>query len=140
MAKKQIHEESGESPCFEESLAELEAVVADLEDGKLSLTDSLARYEEGIKHLNTCYQSLREVERKIELLAGLDESGQPIRQPFNDEATLSDERQQPRGRHRAATTGDSSSTGEASPTARGRKVNRRGAEASDDIDDSPGLF
>ena len=38
--------------------ARLEAIVAALEEGQVPLAESLARYEEGIKLLKQCYQSL----------------------------------------------------------------------------------
>jgi exodeoxyribonuclease VII small subunit len=69
-------------PSFEVSLAELEAVVHDLEEGQLGLAEALARYEEGVKHLKNCYQLLQEAERKIELLTGISEEGTPLTQPF----------------------------------------------------------
>ena len=48
--------------------SELEKIVAELESGKLGLSDALARYEEGVKHLKGCQQLLEMAERKIELL------------------------------------------------------------------------
>lgn len=82
MAKKKptAGEESGST--FEESLGELEKIVAELESGKLGLSDALARYEEGVKHLKGCQQLLESAERKIELLSGVDAEGNPITQPF----------------------------------------------------------
>ena len=71
---------------FECSLAELEAVVHDLEEGQLGLTESLGRYEQGVKHLKHCYQLLEAAERKIELLTGVADDGAPTTQPF-EEAT-----------------------------------------------------
>lgn len=54
---------------FEEALEELEKVVERLESGELSLEDSLAAFEEGVKLVRLCNQKLTEVEKKIELLA-----------------------------------------------------------------------
>jgi exodeoxyribonuclease VII small subunit len=53
---------------FEEHLAELESIVDELESGELSLDGSLARYEEGVKRLKTCYELLRDAEKKVQLL------------------------------------------------------------------------
>ena len=53
---------------FEEALEELEKVVERLESGELSLEDSLAAFEEGVKLVRLCNQKLIEVEKKIELL------------------------------------------------------------------------
>ena len=44
---------------FEESLAELEAVVRDLEDGKTSLETAIARYEQGVALLKACHEMLQ---------------------------------------------------------------------------------
>jgi exodeoxyribonuclease VII small subunit len=70
---------------FEESLGELEKIVAELESGKLGLSDALERYEQGVKHLKGCQQLLERAERKIELLSGVDADGNPIAQPFEEE-------------------------------------------------------
>ena len=69
---------------FEDSLEELEKIVAELESGKLGLSDALARYEEGVKHLKGCQQLLERAERKIELLSGVDADGNPITEPFEE--------------------------------------------------------
>jgi exodeoxyribonuclease VII small subunit len=75
-------------PCdeldFERSLQELESIVHDLEDGQLSLSDALGRYEQGIKHLKHCYKVLEAAERKIELLTGVTDDGAAITEPFEE--------------------------------------------------------
>jgi exodeoxyribonuclease VII small subunit len=72
---------------FDQSLAELDRVVRDLEDGQLGLEDALARYEVGVGLLKRCYTQLREAEQRILLLTGVDAEGQPITQPFPHAAT-----------------------------------------------------
>ncbi len=72
---------------FEESLLELERMVRELEDGRLSLEDALARYEQGVGLIKSCYQQLRQAEQRILQLSGIDEEQQPILQPFKHEAT-----------------------------------------------------
>jgi exodeoxyribonuclease VII small subunit len=67
---------------FEQSLAELEAIVHDLEEGQIGLAESLARYEAGIQRLKHCYSLLQQAERKIELLTGINEGGAPETEPF----------------------------------------------------------
>jgi exodeoxyribonuclease VII small subunit len=79
---KSCGEQSQPAPSFEHSLAELEAIVHDLEDGQLGLGDALARYEQGVKHLKHCYALLTQAEQKIELLTGVAEDGTPIAQPY----------------------------------------------------------
>ena len=63
MAKKK--EPEAEQLTFEQSLAELEQIVAKLEGGKLGLGDSLAAYEQGVSRLNGCYRLLQHAERRI---------------------------------------------------------------------------
>ena len=46
----------------------LEKIVAELEKGKLSLDESLQKYEKGIKLASACAKKLNEAKRKIELL------------------------------------------------------------------------
>ena len=59
MAKKKSMPQDASESSFEESLDELEKIVAELESGKLGLSDALARYEQGVKHLKDCQQLLR---------------------------------------------------------------------------------
>ena len=87
MAKKKVKrsEPSGAEPLsFEEALAKLEESVARLEDGKLGLDASLAQYELGIKYLKQCYRQLEKAQRKIELLAGVDATGEVCGEPFDE--------------------------------------------------------
>ena len=53
---------------FEEALARLEAVVAEMEGGKQSLEDSVKAFEEGMKLTKFCADKLAETEKKIEVL------------------------------------------------------------------------
>ncbi len=71
---------------FEQSLAELESIVHQLEDGQIGLAEALARYEQGVRHLKHCYQLLERAERKIELLTGVADDGTPITEPLVTEA------------------------------------------------------
>ncbi|HEY6197102.1 MAG TPA: exodeoxyribonuclease VII small subunit [Candidatus Binatia bacterium] len=57
-----------EKQKFETAMEELEKVVERLESGELSLEDSLAAFEDGIRLVKFCNQKLSEVEKKIELL------------------------------------------------------------------------
>src|SRR5690348_8294618 len=85
-------------PNFEQSLAELEAIVHDLEDGQLGLADALGRYEQGVKHLKNCYALLTQAEQKIELLTGVTANGEAITEPLNADG---EEPQKPAARRRA---------------------------------------
>lgn len=126
MAKKKPSAEEGDSPSFEDSLSELEAIVGELESGKLGLSDALARYEQGVKHLKSCQQLLERVERKIEILSGMDAEGNPITEPFDESehASLED---------KAAARGRRRSSGTTGPTGKRRPTDL-------DIDDPSRLF
>ncbi len=55
-------------PNFETSLKELEEIVEQLETNDLTLDETLAKYESGIKIYKQCYQSLEKAEKKINIL------------------------------------------------------------------------
>jgi exodeoxyribonuclease VII small subunit len=69
---------------FEEALQELETIVQRLEDGNLTLDESLSLFEEGIKLSRLCSQRLEEAEKKVEILLK-NENGSLSRQPFEPE-------------------------------------------------------
>ncbi len=60
--------ESIKSKGFEQQLSELEALVAHMEKGDISLEDSLKSFEKGIKLTRSCQQSLKEAELKVKVL------------------------------------------------------------------------
>ena len=91
----------GSQTNFEEALAQLETIVRELEEGQISLADSLARYEEGVKLLKACYQQLEEAQRRIELLNRVDSEGNAQCEPFDDSAISLEEKAQARGRRRS---------------------------------------
>ena len=78
MAKKKIQ--------FEDFLTKLEKTVEDLERGDLTLDQSLARYEQGVKALRQCYEILRDAEKRVEILLK-NEDGSTITAPFEPEET-----------------------------------------------------
>ena len=53
---------------FEAAIAELEAIVKKLEDGELTLEQSLELYERGVRLSRYCHGRLEEAERRIEVL------------------------------------------------------------------------
>jgi exodeoxyribonuclease VII small subunit len=73
---------------FEASLEKLKAVVGLLENGNLTLSESLQRYEEGVKFLAECHEMLNGAQMKIEQLVKLDENGRLITRPFDDTASF----------------------------------------------------
>jgi len=57
-----------EKTAFEEDLKKLQKIVEELASGKITLGESLKKYEEGVKIAQTCSQALSEAQRKVELL------------------------------------------------------------------------
>ena len=64
---------------FEASLSELEKIVRELEQGDLSLEESLKLFENGVKLSRQCQERLNQAERRIEILLK-DEEGNPTLQ------------------------------------------------------------
>ncbi|NTV15036.1 MAG: exodeoxyribonuclease VII small subunit [Desulfobulbaceae bacterium] len=65
---------------FEESLERLERISEELESGKLSLEESLKKFEEGVKLADICNQTLLEAQQKVNLL--LKKNGRLQEVPF----------------------------------------------------------
>lgn len=63
MAKKESTKQS-----FEQSLHRLEKIVETLEQGEVSLEDSITMYEEGIVLSKKCMETLSQAELKIKQL------------------------------------------------------------------------
>ncbi len=53
---------------FEKTLAELEQLVEKMEEGDLSLEESLKYFERGILLTKSCQQALSEAEQKVSIL------------------------------------------------------------------------
>ncbi len=73
---------SSKTPSFEQALAELESLVETMEQGELSLEDSLKSFERGVLLTRTCQQALKEAEQKIEILTENNPDAEP--EPFED--------------------------------------------------------
>jgi exodeoxyribonuclease VII small subunit len=59
---------------FEDALSKLETLVDTLEQGDLSLDDSLKHFEHGIALHRTCHEALTEVEQKVRILESLEDN------------------------------------------------------------------
>ena len=70
---------------FEDALKKLEKIVGDLENGELSLDDSLKKYEEGVKLAQILTKKLESAQKKIETLVKKSD-GQFDLEPFEDES------------------------------------------------------
>jgi exodeoxyribonuclease VII small subunit len=55
-------------PDFEQALAELEVLVEKMEQGDLSLEESLQSFERGIQLTRSCQQALQQAEQKVQIL------------------------------------------------------------------------
>ena len=71
-----------ENKTFEEAVARLEEIVRLMEDGKLSLDDSLKAFEEGIALVRLCNGKLDSAEQRVRILLS-GEDGAMKEQPFN---------------------------------------------------------
>ena len=72
---------AGDTPLdFEESMKRLETIVEELESGDLTLEDSIARYEEGVKLSRRLTQTLDAAEKRIERLVESD-GDEPATEP-----------------------------------------------------------
>ncbi len=69
---------------FEDSLKKLDSIVNKLEDGDLSLDESLNLFEEGVKLFRFLGKKLDQAERKVEILLK-DEEGFLKPCPFTEE-------------------------------------------------------
>lgn len=66
---------------FESSLEQLEALVTQMENGDLSLEESLKAFETGISLTRECQTMLEQAEQKVQLLS--EQQGKLSAQPFN---------------------------------------------------------
>lgn len=71
---------------FEDTLAALEAIVAHLEEGRLSLDETLAWYEAGIALAKRCSELLSQAELRLSILdAECDAMSPQAEAQFDDE-------------------------------------------------------
>lgn len=71
---------------FEKSIIELEKIVDGLERGEVSLEESLALFEKGIKLTKICQGILDKAEKKVSVLVS-DEEGDMKKQDFPEMET-----------------------------------------------------
>jgi exodeoxyribonuclease VII small subunit len=71
---------------FEQALKELEAIVQELEAGKVDLEKSIERYERGEALKSHCERLLKEAEGRVEKIR-LGGNGRPVAaEPLDDDA------------------------------------------------------
>ena len=69
---------------FEQALKELEAIVERMDNGQLSLEESLQQFERGIELSRICQASLKNAEQKVEQLVKV--HNKLTIEPFQEEA------------------------------------------------------
>lgn len=57
-----------EQLSFEEAVAELEDIVANMERGELPLEEALASFERGVQLVNQSQSKLKQAEQKVQML------------------------------------------------------------------------
>lgn len=110
MAKRKTSETES-AVSFEQSLSELQSIVADLEDGSLGLESSLERFEKGIGLLRTCYSILESAEAKVEVLTRFNGEAAPDTAPFDTTATFKPGVESPSSRGTPSEEGESDAEG-----------------------------
>ncbi len=68
---------------FEEALGQLEALVSAMEEGELSLEESLQAFEKGVKLTRECQTALENAEQKVQTLLDDSGTGEPLN--FDDD-------------------------------------------------------
>ena len=74
---------SNKTPDFETALAELEALVERMEQGDLSLDESLKQFERGVQLTRSCQKALKDAEQKVQVL--LEKGGKESLEPFDSD-------------------------------------------------------
>lgn len=65
---------------FESAMNDLESIVEQMEQGELSLEDSLKAFEQGIKLTRQCQDALKNAEQKVQQL--VEKNGEFKLEPF----------------------------------------------------------
>ena len=74
---------------FEKAMSRLEAIVEQMETGKLPLEDLIVRYEEGMNLVKVCQDRLTSAEQKIEIIAR-NSAGKAVVKDFEVESSNDD--------------------------------------------------
>ena len=86
---------------FEDALKRLEKIVSELEDGNLSLDESLEKYEEGIRLSKTCAKKLEVARKKVEILLKSEDGSVELKE-FNE--NMAEENTKPEVKKKKAKT------------------------------------
>lgn len=74
---------SGDKFNFEQALEDLNQIVSKMEEGGLSLEDSLTQFEKGIGLTRECQKALQEAEQKVQIL--IEKNGESVLQNYHAE-------------------------------------------------------
>lgn len=66
-----------QSNTFEEKVSRLQEIVNTLEQGNVSLAESINLYKEGLSHTKQCRQELEKARHEIQILTDTSQSGEP---------------------------------------------------------------
>ncbi len=75
----------GQEPNFESAMDRLEAIVEQMESGKMLLEELIVRYEEGMKLVKICQERLASAEQRIEIITR-NSAGKPVVKDFEPAA------------------------------------------------------
>jgi exodeoxyribonuclease VII small subunit len=84
MSKKSAAATPQEPASFEAAMAELEALVARMEEGELPLEESISAYQRGAELLRHCEKILADAEQRIKVL--MPDGGNGTLQDYDDQA------------------------------------------------------
>ncbi len=79
---------TSDEPNFEIAMDRLEAIVDQMESGKMPLEELIVRYEEGMKLVKVCQERLASAEQRIEIITR-NHAGKPVVKPFEPKAEAS---------------------------------------------------
>lgn len=83
-ASKSKTDNTASVPDFENQLAALEDIVAEMEKGEMTLEESLRAYERGIKLTRDCQAALDSAQQRINVLT--EKNGLLSEEPFHGES------------------------------------------------------
>lgn len=92
--KKPAAGDASQDPVdFEKSLAELEAIVAEMEEQQLPLEQLVARYERGARLLTGCEAVLQSARKRLQTIADAHAAGNsaPMTDSLDEEDDLADD-------------------------------------------------
>jgi exodeoxyribonuclease VII small subunit len=87
-AKRAPKAEQAATTSFEDAIKRLSEIVKRLEDGELTLEDSLSAFERGIALARDAQQRLDAAEARVDELIGVDDRGNPVTRPLTDPARV----------------------------------------------------